>query len=268
MSSLQYHLEDGIATLTLNRPEVHNAFDDELIGCLTDTLLAVGKDDAVRVVVLTGAGKSFSAGADLNWMRRMAEADAATNEHDALHLARLMRTLNYLPKPTIARINGAAIGGGLGLVACCDIAVAADTAVFATSEVRLGLAPAVISPYVIRKIGESHARRYFLTGERFDARHARHIGLVHEVTTRDELDDTINVFTARLAKGGPTAQANSKALAGLAGGHDVDAQLAIDQHTARLIAKLRTSAEGRDGMRAFLDKRTPNWISRGSDPKE
>ncbi|KAA9133986.1 enoyl-CoA hydratase/isomerase family protein [Marinihelvus fidelis] len=268
MSSLQYHLEDGVATLTLNRPEVHNAFDDELIGCLTDTLLAVGSDTAVRVVVLTGAGKSFSAGADLNWMRRMAEADAATNEHDALHLARLMRTLNYLHKPTIARVNGAAIGGGMGLVACCDIAVAAENAVFATSEVRLGLAPAVISPYVFRKIGESHARRYFLTGERFDAAHALHIGLVHEVTAADALDSATLRFTEELAKGGPQAQAQGKALAGFAGGHSIDTQLKLDQHTAQLIARLRTGDEGREGMRAFLDKRAPGWISAGADPKE
>jgi methylglutaconyl-CoA hydratase len=261
MSELLMHREpNGVVTLTLNRPEVHNAFDDELVCSLTDTLLALGRDAGVRAVVLTGAGASFSAGADLNWMRRVATANEKDNEHDALQLARLMRTLNYLPKPTIARVNGAALGGGLGLVACCDIAVAADTAKFGLTEVRLGLAPAVIGPYVLRRIGESHARRFALTGERFDAAHARHVGLVQEVVAADALDTTVNELLAQILKGGPNALAQGKALVFHGTGHSADRQLELDQVTARVIAKLRTSGEGREGMQAFLDKRPPGWL--------
>lgn len=265
MSSLQYHRDPaGVVTLTLHRPELHNAFDDELVCCLTDTLTEVSRDAQARVVVLTGSGESFSAGADLNWMRRMCEASERDNEHDALQLARLLRTLNYLPKPTVARVNGAALGGGLGLIACCDIAVAADTARFGLTEVRLGLAPAVISPYVFRRIGEAQARRYFLTGERFDAAHARRIGLVHEICPATALDAEVGKITDHVLAGGPSAMEHCKKLVFHAAGHDADAQLRLDQATARLIARLRTSAEGREGMQAFLQKRTPHWI----EPKE
>lgn len=261
MSHLLMHREpNGVVTLTLNRPEVHNAFDDELVCSLTDTLDALGRDEGVRAVVLTGAGASFSAGADLNWMRRIAAAGEKDNEHDALALARLMRTLNYLPKPTVARVNGAALGGGVGLVACCDIAVATDDAKFGFTESRLGLAPAVISPYVLRRIGETHARRFFLTGERFDAAHARHIGLVQEAVPAGALDATVNALVTELLKGGPAAQGHCKALVYHGNGHGADRQLELDQHTARVIAKLRTSAEGREGMQAFLDKRPPAWL--------
>ena len=260
MSSLLLHRDDeGVVTLTLNRPDVHNAFDDALIVGLTDTLLKLGKEDTTRAVVLTGAGPSFSAGADLNWMRSMMAASERDNEHDALQLARLLRTLNYLPLPTVARVNGAALGGGLGLVACCDIAVAAEGARFGLTETRLGLAPAIISPYVFRRIGEGQARRYFLSGERFDAEHARRIGLVHEIATGDTLDAVVGRLFANLLKGGPAAIRASKKLAFHAAGHDADAQLALDQATARLIARLRVGAEGQEGMRAFLDKRPPAW---------
>ena len=204
MSKLQYHREsNGIVTVTLHRPDVHNAFDDVLICMLTDLLLKLQKDPQVRVIVLTGCGESFSAGADLNWMRRMADASLNDNEHDALQLARLLRTLNYLEIPTIARVNGSAFGGGLGLLACCDIAVSVDGAKFALTECRLGLAPAVISPYVFRRIGESQARRYFLTGERFDADQARRIGLVHEVVPADALDETVDGLCRAVLKGAP-----------------------------------------------------------------
>ena len=259
MSSLQLHQDNGIVTLILNRPEVHNAFDNELICCLTDTLKRLGDDPQTRAVVLTGNGKSFSAGADLNWMRSMLEASEQDNEHDALQLARLLRTLNYLPVPTIARINGAALGGGLGLVACCDVAVAVEDARFGLTETRLGLAPAIISPYVFRRIGEAQARRYFLTGERFDATHARRIGLVHEIVPEEELDGTVERFCTAIGKGGPTAVIASKKLVYHAAGHDADAQLKLDQFTARLIARLRIGGEGQEGMRAFLDKRPPAW---------
>jgi methylglutaconyl-CoA hydratase len=263
MSSLLLHRDDGVVTLTLNRPGVHNAFDDELIVGLTDALLRLGKDPATRAVVLTGAGQSFSAGADLNWMRSMMSASERDNEHDALQLARLLRTLNYLPVPTVARVNGAALGGGLGLVACCDIAVATEDARFGLTETRLGLAPAIISPYVCRRIGESQARRYFLTGERFDARHAQRIGLVHEVVPGDDLDGLVERLCAGLLAGGPSAVQASKKLVFHAAGHDADAQLALDQATARLIARLRVSGEGQEGMRAFLEKRPPAWRDGG-----
>ena len=260
MSSLLIHREgNGVVTLTLNRPDLHNAFDDELVCMLTDSLLALERDAEARVIVLTGAGESFSAGADLNWMQGMLGAGRSENEHDALQLARLLRTLNYQRQPTIARVNGPAYGGGLGLIACCDIAVASDTARFALTECRLGLAPAVISPYVFRRIGESQARRYFLTGERFDAEHARRIGLVHEFVSPAELDAEVDRFSARLLNGGPRAVEACKKLAFHAGGHNPDRQLDLDQYTARLIAEMRTSAEGQEGMRAFLEKRAPAW---------
>ncbi|MEE4174807.1 MAG: enoyl-CoA hydratase-related protein [Xanthomonadales bacterium] len=261
MSSLQIHRANGTLTLTLNRPEVHNAFDGELISGLTSQLQVAGNDPETRVVVLTGHGASFSAGADLNWMRSMLGASEKTNEHDALQLARLLRTLNYLPVPTVARVNGAAIGGGLGLVACCDIAVASDTAVFALSEARLGLAPAIISPYVFRRIGESQARRFFLTGERFDAEHARRLGLVHDVVDPENLDEAVEGLCDAIRRGGPQGVAESKKLVFHAAGHSADRQLELDQATARLIARLRISAEGQEGMRAFLEKRPPGWLA-------
>ena len=265
MSTVRYHLEpDGVLTLTLNRPEVHNAFNAELICCLADTLSEVAANPEVRVVVITGAGESFSAGADLNWMRGMSNASEADNEHDALLLARLLRLLNFLPKPTIARVNGSAFGGGLGLIACCDIAVAADHARFALTECRLGLAPAVISPYLYRRIGEVHCRRYFLTGERFDADHARHIGLVHEQVPASELEDTVTRLCTALLKGGPAAAEQCKKLVFHAAGQAADRQLELDQYTARLIARLRVSGEGQEGMSAFLQKRPPSWRDENS----
>lgn len=260
MSKLQYHAEpNGVITLTLHRPEVHNAFDDELICMLTDTLVALDRDPNARVIVLTGSGESFSAGADLNWMRSMVDAPLKDNEHDALALARLLRTLNYHRLPTVARINGPAFGGGLGLIACCDLAITVDSAVFALTECRLGLAPAVISPYVFRRIGESHARRYFLTGERFDAAHAVRIGLAHERVAPETLDSEVERFCTELLRSGPRAAGHCKALAFHAAGHDRDHQLKLDQYTARLIAEIRTSTEGQEGMRAFLEKRQPDW---------
>jgi len=261
MSSLQIHREaTGVVTLILNRPGVHNAFDHELICSLTDTLQSLATDKETRVVVMTGQGPSFSAGADLNWMKGMLNASEQDNEADALHLARMLRLLNYLPQPTIARVNGAAMGGGLGLVACCDIAVADESARFALTEVRLGLAPAIISPYVFRRIGEAQARRYFLSGERFDALQAHRLGLVHEVTTTGGLDAEVNRLAGQCLKGAPAGLRESKRLVCQAAGHDADEQLKHDQVTAKLIARLRVSQEGQEGMRAFLDKRPPDWI--------
>jgi methylglutaconyl-CoA hydratase len=251
----------GVLQLTLNRPEVHNAFDSDLIGSLTEALERAEDNREVRVVVLSGAGDSFSAGADLNWMRGMADASEQENEQDALQLARLMRALNYLDQPTVARVNGSAFGGGVGLVACCDIAIAADGARFGLTESTLGLAPAVVAPYVARCIGEHQARRYFLTGERFSTRQALKIGLLHEVVSAEQLDEAVETVVGALLRTGPVAVRTCKRLAFTVVGHDRDRQRALDQHTAKLIASLRVSAEGQEGLAAFLEKRSPEWLN-------
>jgi methylglutaconyl-CoA hydratase len=248
-----------VACLTLNRPQIHNAFDDALIAALTDALAQADADPAVRAVVLSGNGSCFSAGADLNWMRGMASASEQENREDSLRLARLMRNLQFLSKPTIARVNGAAYGGGVGLVACCDIAIGVDTAKFALSEVKLGLVPAVISPYVIAAIGLREARRLFITGEVFEADVAARIGLLHTVVSAPELDEAIERQLYLLAKAGPLAQREAKQLALRMGGVDVTQAERIDQANAELIARLRVSEEGQHGLGAFLDKRAPAW---------
>lgn len=248
----------GVATLTMNRPEKHNAFDDAIIAELTQKLEQLNGDERVRIVVLTGAGKSFSAGADLNWMRSMAGYSEQQNAEDALKLANLMETLDTLRKPTIARVNGPAYGGGVGLTACCDFAIASEAARFALTEVRLGLVPAVISPYVIAAIGAHQARRYFLTGEVIDAQQACVIGLVHETVPHDVLNDTVEHYVLELLKGGPKAVLAAKQLIA---DQVVDskARAALKQKTAQLIAKMRVSPEGQEGLTAFLEKRPPNW---------
>ncbi|MGO4221836.1 enoyl-CoA hydratase-related protein [Lysobacter sp. TAF61] len=249
--------EGAVARLRLNRPELHNAFDAMVIAALTGALEAVAADDSVRVVVIEGEGASFSAGADLNWMRGMAAAGEAENRADALALARLMRALDELPKPTIARVHGAAFGGGVGLVACCDIAIAAPEAKFGLTESKLGLLPAVISPYVIEAIGPRQARRWFATAEIFDAAVALQIGLVHQVVAAAELDQAVQRQIDLLLKAGPVASATAKALIRrVAGEHDRDR---LDADNAALIAGLRVSAEGQEGLGAFLDKRKPRW---------
>lgn len=247
----------GVATLTLNRPALHNAFDDQLIAELTTALQRLAADTGVRAVVLAAHGKSFSAGADLNWMRRMAGYSEAENFQDAMALAELLRTLDGLAKPTIAKVQGAAYGGGVGLVACCDIAIAAETATFRLSEVALGLIPAVISPYLVNAIGERQARRYFLTAERFTAQNAQRIGLVHEVVSPEALDDTVADRLKILAGNGPAAMAAAKTLARAVSRGPLDAAMVED--TARRTAAVRASAEGREGITAFLDKRRPAW---------
>jgi len=249
----------GVLTLCMNRPEVHNAFDAQMIADLTAALESADRDEAVRLVVITGAGACFSAGADLNWMRSLVDASRDENERDALQLARLMRSLNFLSKPTLARINGAAFGGGVGLIAACDITVAADHARFGLTEARLGLVPAVISPYVIRRIGETHARRYFLTAERFDSARARAIGLVQQVVGADELDAAVEDLAGQILAGGPKAVARAKRLVFDIAGHGAETQRALDEKTARLIAELRVSDEGQEGLAAFLEKRSPGW---------
>ncbi|MGA9574152.1 MAG: enoyl-CoA hydratase-related protein [Lysobacterales bacterium] len=250
----------GVLTLCMNRPTVHNAFDARMILELTSALKAAERDVAVRVVVITGAGSCFSAGADINWMRSLVKASREENEHDALRLAELMRRLNYLSKPTLARVNGAAYGGGLGLVAACDIAVAVDGSLFGLTEVRLGLVPAVISPYVIRRIGETHARRYFLTAERFDAQRACDIGLVQQTVSEEQLDEAIEDIIGQILSGGPDAVTHGKQLVFDIAGHDIETQKNTDEMTARLIATLRVSDEGQEGLAAFLEKRKPGWI--------
>ena len=254
-------LRGSTAWLTLNRPQVHNAFDDGLISALTVALSDMDSNPAVRAVVLTGAGSCFSAGADLHWMRGMAVASEADNRHDSLRLATLMRTLQYLSKPTIARVNGSAYGGGVGLVACCDIALGVDSAKFALSEVKLGLVPAVISPYVIAAIGLRQARRLFLTGEVIDAATAARIGLLHAVLPAEAFDEAIEKQLYLLAKAGPLAQREAKQLALRIGGSDRAQAESTDIANAELIARLRVSEEGQHGLAAFLDKRAPRWIA-------
>ena len=250
-------ISNGVATILMNRPDVHNAFDDVLIAALTAELTRLGQLAGARVIVLAANGKSFSAGADLNWMRRMAKFSQAENLRDAEALAGLMRTLDGIAKPTIARVQGAAFGGGVGLVACCDIAVAVSEATFSLSEVRLGLIPSVISPYVIAAMGERNARRYFLTAERFDAVEARRIGLVHEVVDSAELDATIAKIAGYLLKGGPRALAAAKTLIADVGRRPMDDQLAME--TAVRIASIRVEREAQEGVAAFLEKRAPDW---------
>jgi methylglutaconyl-CoA hydratase len=251
--------DDGVAWLVLTRPEVHNAFNDTLIAELTTVLAGLGTDERVRAVVLSARGRSFSAGADLNWMKRMAGYSEDENLKDARALAGLMRTLYELPKPTIALVQGPAYGGGVGLVACCDIAVAAETANFCLSEVTLGLIPAVIAPYVIAAMGERPARRYFLTAEKFTAREARRIGLIHETVPDEALQDTGRRIIRALLKGGPEAQVAAKSLALAVAARPIDDDLAED--TARRIARIRASDEAQEGIAAFLEKRKPKWIA-------
>ena len=248
-------VEDGVATVTLNRPRLHNAFDDGMIAALTETLSALGDDPVVRVVVLRGAGKSFCAGGDLGWMRRMAGYGREENLADARALAALMQVLDALPRPTVAIVQGAAYGGGVGLVACCDIAVAATDARFCLSEVKLGLIPAVISPYVVAAMGARATRRYALTAEVFDAAEALRSGLVHEVA--DDPDQAVAGLLHALSLGGPSAQAAAKALiADVAHARPADMQA----ETAVRIADIRAGDEGREGVSAFLEKRRPAWI--------
>jgi len=256
--SLQLLREGPLARLRLTRPQLHNAFDADLIAGLTDALDALATDPSVRVVVLEGDGPSFSAGADLNWMRGMAAASEEANRDDALALARLMRTLDELPKPTIARVHGAAFGGGVGLVACCDIAIGVPEVKFGLTESKLGLLPAVISPYVIEAIGARQARRWFATAEMFDAAEALRIGLLHEVVNPTTLDTAVQRQIDFLLKAGPVAAASAKQLVRRVANET--SRDCLDDDNAALIARLRVSPEGQEGLAAFLDKRKPAWI--------
>jgi methylglutaconyl-CoA hydratase len=257
--SLALERQGPLALVTMNRPDRHNAFDDALIAEMTEALRGLEADDAVRIVVLSGAGKSFSAGADLAWMKRMAGFSLDENRRDAMGLATLMRTLAHLRKPTIARVHGAAYGGGVGLVACCDVAIATQKASFGLTEAKLGLIPAAISPYVVSAIGERAARRLFLTAERFDAAEAFRLGLVHDLA-RDEadLDEKIGAIVDSMLACSPAAQLAAKELIRAVADRPVTSELIQD--TAERIAKIRASPEGREGVSAFLEKRRASWM--------
>lgn len=261
MTRLRIEGDGPVRRVVLARPEVHNAFDDVLVGELTRAYEAMAHDETVRVVILTGEGRSFCAGADLNWMKRMADYGREENLADARALANMLVTVDTCPRATVARVNGAAFGGACGLIACCDVAVAVDTAKLALSEVKLGIVPATISPFVHAKIGTAQARRYFLTGERFLAEDARRIGLVHEVCGADELDATVDRLVGQLLTSGPRAVGIAKTLV-----QELRARSHPEVHdyTARLIADVRATDEAREGMGAFLGKRKAAWV----DPTE
>lgn len=249
----------GVARVTMNRPEVHNAFNAGMIAALSDVFRTVAARDGVRVMVLAANGRSFSAGADANWMKSFAAMSHAENMKDAGELAAMLELLNRLPVPTIAAVNGAAFGGGVGLVACCDVAVAVESAVFSLSEVRLGIIPATISPYVLAAIGPRQARRWFTSGERFTAAKAKEIGLVHElVPDLDALDVAVEDLVRNYLMNGPEAVAAAKDLVFAVVNRPVDGSLM--QETARRIADRRVSPEGQEGLAAFLAKRKPNWV--------
>ena len=250
--------DHGVAQVRLNNPDKHNAFDDEIIGELTEAFVAIADNSNVRVMVLGSEGKSFSAGADLEWMKRMASYSYDENLRDASALALMLKTLNEIPQPTIARVQGAAFGGAVGLVSCCDMAVAASAASFSLSEVKIGLVPATISPYVIAAIGQRAVRRYFVTAERFDAHRAMEIGLVNEVVDAEQLDQEIDRLIDALLANGPQAIIAAKRLVFDIAGKPIDQQL-IDS-TCETIAAIRVSEQGQEGLQAFLEKRKPHWL--------
>jgi methylglutaconyl-CoA hydratase len=250
--------ERGVATLTLNRPQKHNAFDEQLISELTQWFERIEQDEKVRVLILASTGKSFCAGADLNWMQRMADYSYAQNHQDATALATMLDKLNGLNKPTIARVQGSAFGGGIGLIACCDMAIGTRLSKFCLSEVKIGLIPATISPYVIQAIGVRQARRYFLSAEVFSARRARRLGLLHEAVSEQELDDSIEKTVNHLLVNSPQAMHAAKRLiAGVAERPIEESMLAM---TSERIADIRVSPQGQEGLQAFLQKRQPDWI--------
>ena len=259
-NKISLHNDAGAVSLCLEREKVHNAFDAELISEMTLCLAALARHPDCRQLIITGRGVSFSAGADLNWMQSQLSASEAENLEDARNLARLMRTLAFFPKPTIARINGAAFGGGVGLVACCDIAIAVDSAKFGLTETKLGLAPAVISPYVIDAIGLRNALRYFQTAELFDAGKAAAMGLVHELASAENLDAAVANVLKHLRSAGTHAVKAAKNLAHRVAGMNIEDQMLLDEENAKLIAGLRVSPEGQEGLSAFLGKRRPNWV--------
>jgi len=254
------HEDNGVATITLQRPDVHNAFNDDLIWELNNAFSKLGQNPDVRVIILTGAGTSFSAGADLNWMKAAATYTEEQNKRDAMALSNMLASIKNCPKPTIAIVNGTAFGGGVGLVACCDIAVAVESAKFALSEVRLGLTPATIAPFVVAAIGQRFAGRYFLTAERFDAGDAVNIGLVHQTApSLQEAFKLAHVHIKNILAGAPIAQADAKELIQFVSDEKITEELRSE--TANRIATRRASDEGKEGVSAFLEKRKPVWNS-------
>ncbi|KAA3653515.1 MAG: enoyl-CoA hydratase/isomerase family protein [Proteobacteria bacterium] len=256
--TLEIERDGGIATVWMNRPDVHNAFNAQLIADLTAACAQLDADESVRVVVLAGRGKSFSAGADLNWMKAAGEASVDENIADARKLAGMLRTLSEMSKPTIARVQGAALGGGMGLASACDICVASEKALFATSEVKFGIIPSAISPYVIRAIGERQSYRYFQSAERISAARAAELGLAHETVPPEALDDKVAEIVAALLQGGPKSQAAAKDLIRAVANTPVSD--AVVEDTSRRIAELRSTPEAREGLSAFLDKRPAAWV--------
>jgi methylglutaconyl-CoA hydratase len=256
MSSILVQRDGAVLRLTLNRPDVRNAFDEQVIAALTTLAADAAQDRTLRAVVLAGTGKAFCAGADVAWMSKSIAYSQRENLSDAEDLARMLERLDTLPVPVLGRIQGAALGGGVGLAAVCDVAIAADDAVFALSEVKLGILPAIVAPYVIRKIGISAARELFLTGSRFGAVRAKEIGLVHEIVPSDHLDDAIARRLGEVMSAGPRAIGTAKALIReIAGVHPND----VIGLTTNTIAAQRVSDEGQEGLRAFLEKRKPRW---------
>ena len=256
--TLQISVAGKVATITLNRPELRNAFNENAIADLTMAFDEVSQDADVRAIVLAANGPAFCAGADLNWMKKMAGYTREENEADALRLADMLRTIYFSPKPVVARVQGDCYAGGMGLVAACDIVVAAEGVNFCLSEVKLGLIPATISPYVIKAMGDQASRRYFLTAERFDAHEAKRLGLAHETVPAERLDDTVAGILKALVNNSPNAVREAKKLVRDIAGLPVDDVLLAD--TAARIAHIRASAEGREGVASFLEKRKPAWL--------
>lgn len=257
--TLTVSIVDGVATVTLNRPELRNAFNEEAIHELAVAFAALGTTGNVRAIVLAANGPAFCAGGDLNWMKKMAGYSEEENQQDAMRLADMLRTIYLCPKPTVARVHGDCYAGGMGLVAACDIVVASENAAFCLSEVKLGLIPATISPYVIKAMGEQASRRYFLTAERFDAAEAHRIGLAHQVVPAEELDATVGAIVKSLAGNSPNAIKEAKTLVREVVGQPIGDTLLID--TANRIAAIRASEEGREGVASFLEKRKPTWLA-------
>lgn len=256
MKTIRVEKERSVARVLLARPEVHNAFHPVMMQEIEAAFTALDKDDAVRVVILASEGESFSAGGDLNWMKGSVAFTQAQNEADSQRMADMFRVLDTFSKPLLVRVQGVALGGGVGLLACGDIVVAADTAIFALTEVRLGIIPAVIAPYVVRKIGISQAGKYFLTGERFSAQVARRLGLVHEVVAANQLDAAVQKQVGHLLKGGPKAHVETKSLLHFIAHRDPQD---VAAETVKRIARIRVAAEAQEGISAFLEKRKPNW---------
>lgn len=252
----------GVATVTMNNPDKHNAFDDEIIALLTRAFEDIAVNESVRVMVLASTGKSFSAGADLNWMKRMADYSYEENLKDAEALAKMLRTLNFMPQPTIAKVQGAAFGGAVGLVSCCDMAVGSSNALFSLSEVKIGLIPATVGPYVVAAIGARASRRYFTTAERFSSETALHLGLLSEVCAPEKLDGNVEQLLWFLLDNSPTAVKAAKALVFEVAGEDIKNDGSSDSliaMTSERIAAIRVTKEGREGLEAFLEKRSPSW---------